>query len=253
MEDLTGVRRTARDFRHSVAQRLADSGASMEEVAHFLGHSPYRNQPRLFRALRSAGRPSQPGSSHLSRVCTPGRGGANPDHRQETAARPASRQPSGRGAHGTPVAGIGGCDLGQSLCQMNPPCPATPAASSSPSQTWNCTARCWPASGRSHVLLRRVAGGQTVSGLHATPDHLTAIQKVIEDLRERHRRTVMTVTTDMQANPWYRDWISEARKLAGGGTPLGHRPSSRRNVRLRGGVEHERRLRCPGHSRGVAE
>ena len=38
-EVVTGTRRTATDYRHSAAQRLADAGASVEDVAHFLGHS----------------------------------------------------------------------------------------------------------------------------------------------------------------------------------------------------------------------
>jgi integrase len=119
-EQLTGVRRTATDFRHSVAQRLADAGASMEEVAHFLGHSRAQTSLAYFehsaaqaeqvnRALAIS--PVYAGLAEVARTRTIDKKrllGLPPDN--QVGAMP----------HGTPIAGIGGCDLGQSLCQMNP-------------------------------------------------------------------------------------------------------------------------------------
>jgi integrase len=119
-EQLTGFRRTATDFRHSVAQRLADSGASVEEVAHFLGHSCLATSLIYFehsaeqadqvnRALATS--PVYASLAEVARTGTIDKKrllGLPPDN--QVGALP----------HGIPVAGIGGCDLGQSLCELNP-------------------------------------------------------------------------------------------------------------------------------------
>jgi len=53
IKSITGVRRTATDLRHSAAQRLVDAGASVEEVAEFLGHSYWDTSLIYFNASES--------------------------------------------------------------------------------------------------------------------------------------------------------------------------------------------------------
>ncbi len=117
---LMGARRTATDFRHSVAQRLADSGASVEEVSAFLGHSCL--QTSLIYFDHSAAQAEQvnkalaisPVYSKLAEVAR-----TRTIDKRALLGLPPDNQ-VGAVPHGVPIAGIGGCDLGQSLCEMNP-------------------------------------------------------------------------------------------------------------------------------------
>ena len=119
-EAITGVRRTATALRHSAAQRLADAGASIEEVANFLGHSYWETSLVYFEA-------SETQAEQINKALA-----INPIYREiVNVARtktidkacllglPPDNQ-IGAVPHGLPISGIGGCGLGQSLCEMNP-------------------------------------------------------------------------------------------------------------------------------------
>ncbi len=118
--ELTGIRRTPMEFRHSVAQRLVDRGASEVEVAEFLGHSNIDTGLIYFDAS-----PTQ--ADRVNKAL-----GISPIYRtvvefaksgslstEDLTALPSDHQ-IGAAPHGIPVAGIGACNLGQSLCTKNP-------------------------------------------------------------------------------------------------------------------------------------
>lgn len=119
-EQVAGTRRTATDLRHSAAQRLADAGATVEEVAEFLGHSQadtsldyFEGSPtqaeKLNKALAIS--PIYSAIAEVARTRTIDKGallGMPPDNQ------------IGAVPHGVPIAGVGACNLGQSLCSKNP-------------------------------------------------------------------------------------------------------------------------------------
>lgn len=119
-EALTGTRRTATDLRHTAAQRMADAGASLEEVAAFLGHSHtdtslgyFEGSPTQAEKLNKALAIS-PIYSAIHRVAE-----TRTIDKDSLFSLPADKQ-IGAVPHGIPIAGIGACDLGQSLCAKNP-------------------------------------------------------------------------------------------------------------------------------------
>ncbi len=119
-ELVIGVRRTATDLRHSAAQRLVDAGASIEEVANLLGHSHWETSLVYFEA-------SETQAEQINKAMA-----INPVYREIVnvartktidKARLLGLPPDnqvGAVPHGIPISGIGGCGLGQSLCELNP-------------------------------------------------------------------------------------------------------------------------------------
>ncbi|OHV78181.1 site-specific recombinase [Ensifer sp. LCM 4579] len=118
--DLTGEAWTPTDLRHTAAQRLADGGISHVGLTDFLGHtsdrianvyfdtSPAQAQ-RINEALAIS--PIYSNLAKIAKTKTIDKAmllGLPPD--QQIGAVP----------HGIPIAGIGGCNLGQSLCTKNP-------------------------------------------------------------------------------------------------------------------------------------
>lgn len=112
--------RSANDFRHTAAQRLVDGGASHEELAEFLGHSSVRTglvyysesitqAVRLNKALGGSDLYKEIRNIHRTRTID----------KTKLITTPSDQQISGI-AHGIPIAGIGRCQLGQSLCPKNP-------------------------------------------------------------------------------------------------------------------------------------
>jgi integrase len=119
-EGLTGVRRTATDLRHTAAQRMADAGASLEEVAHFLGHSHADTSLAYFEAS-----PTQAAMLNKALAISPIYSKVARTLREKaidkaTLNSMAPEKQIGAVPHGVPIAGIGACDLGQSLCPSNP-------------------------------------------------------------------------------------------------------------------------------------
>lgn len=119
-EQVTGTRRTATDLRHSAAQRLADAGATVEEVAEFLGHSHADTSLDYFEAS-----PTQAEKLNKALATSPIYSTIAEVARTRTIDKnallgvPLDNQ-IGAVPHGIPIAGIGACDLGQSLCSKNP-------------------------------------------------------------------------------------------------------------------------------------
>lgn len=119
-EFLTGERWTPTDLRHTAAQRLADGGASHEAIAEFMGHSviqtanvyietsPSQSQ-RVNQALAIS--PIYYAIEEVSRTKT--------IDKKTLLSLPSEKQIGGV-PHGIPIAGIGGCASGQSLCTKNP-------------------------------------------------------------------------------------------------------------------------------------
>jgi integrase len=112
--------RSATDLRHTAAQRLVDRGATHEELARFMCHNNPRTgliyfsdttsqAERLNKALAS--------SKIYPEIAIIGRDKMIDASRLKTMS--ADRQIGGA-PHGVPIAGIGACQVGQSLCTMNP-------------------------------------------------------------------------------------------------------------------------------------
>lgn len=112
--------RSATELRHSAAQRLVDAGASLEEVAHFMGHSDLGSSlvyfaesqdqsKRLNAALGISEVYSQVVAIARSRFISA----------DELAQLKGEQQIAGA-PHGIPIAGIGGCEIGQPACPKNP-------------------------------------------------------------------------------------------------------------------------------------
>jgi len=113
-------RRTAPELRHTAAQRLVDAGASEEELAAFMGHSDlntgliyFQSSPaqaeRVNRALGISATYQRVVKIAHDQFITP----------EELADLKGDQQVGGV-PHGIPIAGIGGCSLGQPSCPYNP-------------------------------------------------------------------------------------------------------------------------------------
>jgi hypothetical protein len=119
-EVILGRRRTAPELRHTAAQRLVDAGASEEELAAFMGHSDLNTGLIYFRSSASQGERVNQAlgvSTVYQRV-------AKIAHDRFISAKElvelkGDQQIAGV-PHGIPIAGIGGCTLGQPSCPYNP-------------------------------------------------------------------------------------------------------------------------------------
>lgn len=118
--ELLGEPWTPTDLRHTAAQRLADAGASHISLSEFLGHASTLTANVYFDASPSqAERVNQ--ALSLSPIYTTIADTAKTKTITsiELRALPPSQQ-IGAVPHGIPIAGIGGCTIGQSLCAKNP-------------------------------------------------------------------------------------------------------------------------------------
>ena len=119
-ESLTGRRWSATDFRHTGAQRLADAGASHEEIQDYLMQSQARTANLYFAASATqAAKVNR--AMGLSQVY-----GAVAEiartriiDKAKLIKLPEERQIGGM-PHGIPIAGIGACGVGQPNCTKNP-------------------------------------------------------------------------------------------------------------------------------------
>lgn len=113
-------RRTGTELRHTAAQRLVDAGASEEELAAFMGHSDLNTGLIYFRSSASQGERVNQAlgvSAVYQRV-------VKIAHDRFISAKElvelkGDQQIAGA-PHGVPIAGIGGCTLGQPSCPHNP-------------------------------------------------------------------------------------------------------------------------------------
>lgn len=117
---VAGKKRAANHLRHSAAQRLVNAGASQEELAEFMGHTALgtglvyfdispTQADRVNKALAISPTYKTVASIASSRTI-------DIDALRD---RPFDQQIGGV-PHGIPIAGIGACNLGQSLCSKNP-------------------------------------------------------------------------------------------------------------------------------------
>lgn len=117
---LTSKRWTPHDLRHTGAQRLADAGASHEELQDYLMHATDAAANVYFGASAAqAAKVNQAmGLSQIYReVAAMAREAMIT--KEELASLPEDQQIGGV-PHGIPVAGIGSCQIGQSHCVKNP-------------------------------------------------------------------------------------------------------------------------------------
>jgi len=119
-ESLSQQRRGTTELRHTAAQRLVDAGASEEELAAFMGHTDlntgliyFSSSPsqaaRINQALGVSGTYQRVSQIAHNRFISP----------HELAELKGDQQIGGV-PHGIPIAGIGGCSLGQPSCPYNP-------------------------------------------------------------------------------------------------------------------------------------
>ncbi len=107
-------------MRHTAALRLVDAGASEEELAAFMGHTDLNTGLVYFNSSRSqAERINQAlgVSNTYQNVLKIAYGRFISSH--ELAGLKGDQQIAGV-PHGMPIAGIGGCELGQPSCPNNP-------------------------------------------------------------------------------------------------------------------------------------
>ena len=120
MRRITGESWGAGDLRHTGAQRLADAGASREEIASFMGQSTIAAAEYYIDASPAqAHRINQAlGLSPIYQEIVQIAAGKAIDKERLLRLRP--DQQIGGIPHGIPISGIGGCATGQSLCSKSP-------------------------------------------------------------------------------------------------------------------------------------
>jgi integrase len=117
---ISGVRRSANELRHTAAQRLVDAGATREELAEFMGHTSVDTGLVYFE-----GSPTQAALINKALAVSPIYSAIVEVARTRTIDKSAlmkvgSDHQIGGSPHGIPIAGIGACEFGQSLCVKNP-------------------------------------------------------------------------------------------------------------------------------------
>lgn len=119
-ESITDISRSANHLRHSAAQRQVDAGASQDELAEFMGHSYTDSGLVYFDAS-----PAQADRINKALALSPIYSSVADAARTRTIDKDKllhllPDHQIGAVPHGIPIAGIGACNLGQSLCSKNP-------------------------------------------------------------------------------------------------------------------------------------
>jgi integrase len=112
--------RSANDLRHTAAQRLVDRGASHEELQRFMGHNNPRTGLVYFKETANQAEclnKALASSKIYSEISIIGRDKMIDESRLKAMS---ADQQIGGVPHGIPIAGIGACEVGQSLCTKNP-------------------------------------------------------------------------------------------------------------------------------------
>ncbi|WP_372416402.1 site-specific integrase [Rhizobium mongolense] len=119
-DELTGEPWTPTDLRHTAAQRLADDGTSRAVLSEFMGHTSDRvidvyidKSPAQAKRINDALAIS-PIYKHVAKIAK-----TKTIDKAMLLGLPPEKQIGGV-PHGVPIAGIGGCNLGQGLCTKNP-------------------------------------------------------------------------------------------------------------------------------------
>ncbi len=117
---LLPISRSATELRHTAAQRLVDAGANQEELAEFMGHSDkdsglvyFQTSPNQAERVNSA-----LGISKIYQQVAKIAHDRFIDYDELSALK--GEQQIGAAPHGIPIAGIGGCSIGQPECPSNP-------------------------------------------------------------------------------------------------------------------------------------
>lgn len=120
MADIAGEAWTATDLRHTSAQRLVDAGSSHISVSEFMGHASLKTANVYFETS-----PTQAQRVNEALAISPIYASVAEVARTKTIdmqallGMPSDHQIGGV-PHGIPIAGIGACSSGQSLCSRNP-------------------------------------------------------------------------------------------------------------------------------------
>lgn len=117
---IPGGGRVAYDLRHSMAQRLVDSGASHEELAAAMGHSELRTGLVYFRASANQAELVNKALGISETYRTVARIATERFIDESELAKLRGDQQVGGVPHGIPISGIGGCESGQPSCPFNP-------------------------------------------------------------------------------------------------------------------------------------
>lgn len=112
--------RTAYSLRHSLAQRLVDSGAGHEELAAALGHSSLATGLIYFRQSVNQAEIINKALGLSEVYTTVARIAKNKFISEDELARLKGEQQIGGAPFGLGIAGIGGCQTGQPACPYNP-------------------------------------------------------------------------------------------------------------------------------------
>jgi integrase len=119
-EDLTGEAWTPTDLRHTAAQRLVDAGVPHIALSEFMVHASHQTATVYFDTS-----PTQAQRVNQALAISPIYATVAKIARTRTIDKemlmqlPADKQIAGV-PHGIPIAGIGSCEVGQSLCSKNP-------------------------------------------------------------------------------------------------------------------------------------
>lgn len=112
--------RVAYDLRHSMAQRLVDSGVSHEELASAMGHTRLESSLVYFRATANQAELVNKALGISDTYRAVAKIAANKFITFEDLANLKGENQIAGAPHGIPIAGIGGCSTGQPACPYNP-------------------------------------------------------------------------------------------------------------------------------------
>ncbi len=120
IEKITGTRWSPTDLRHTAAQRLADAGTSHIALSEFMGHATTLTANVYFDASPTQAQRINQALAISSIYSTVAEVARTRTIDKSALLRLSSDQQIGGIPHGVPIAGIGGCSSGQSLCSKNP-------------------------------------------------------------------------------------------------------------------------------------
>ncbi|MDO8261785.1 MAG: hypothetical protein Q7T21_01015 [Gallionella sp.] len=115
-----GARRVAYDLRHSMAQRLVDSGAGHEELAAAMGHTRLESSLVYFRATANQAELVNKALGISDTYIAVAKIATNKFISSDDLAALKGDQQIAGVPHGIPISGIGGCMTGQPSCPYNP-------------------------------------------------------------------------------------------------------------------------------------
>lgn len=182
------------DYRHTAAQRLADSGATAFEIAEFLTHSSLKvaevyvdSSPMQAEIINKALAISSVYSTILevwkTRVI----------RLDELLSLPPDHYISGT-PHGLPISGIGGCQTGQSLCSRNPVTGCYTCSRFMPLGDISIHRRVLEDfRGIVNSFVHRAVGDKVSPAYLQLQNTLEAVQRIIDQLERPHASTEMGV------------------------------------------------------------